>query len=159
MEAVPIDQSHCEFIDSLLSAHFGSGRVVSLGRLHDSASLPGFVALLDGAPSGFVVYELRERDCEIVAIASVTKRRGVARGLVSEVRSVARKAGCERLVLVTTNDNLAAQAFYAALGFSPVAVHKGAVTRARRIKPEIPVLGEGGIPIEDELEYELPAHT
>jgi len=31
----------------------------------------------------------------------------------------------------------------------------GAVQQARKIKPEIPLLGENGIPIRDELELEI----
>jgi len=35
------------------------------------------------------------------------------------------------------------------------AVHPGAVDDARRIKPTISMIGEHGIPIHDELEFEL----
>jgi hypothetical protein len=34
-----------------------------------------------------------------------------------------------------------------------VAVHRGAVDEARRLKPSIPELGEYGIPLHDELEF------
>jgi hypothetical protein len=36
-----------------------------------------------------------------------------------------------------------------------VAMHAGAVDEARRIKPGISAIGEYGIPIHDELEFEL----
>ena len=36
-----------------------------------------------------------------------------------------------------------------------VAVHPGAVDDARRLKPSIPLIGEHGIPIRDELQFEL----
>jgi hypothetical protein len=36
-----------------------------------------------------------------------------------------------------------------------IAVHPGAVDEARRLKPSISVTGEYGIPIQDELEFEL----
>jgi hypothetical protein len=35
-----------------------------------------------------------------------------------------------------------------------VAVHRGGVDEARRLKPSIPLIGEHGIPIHDELEFE-----
>ena len=38
-------------------------------------------------------------------------------------------------------------------GFTLVAVHEGAVDRSRVAKPEIPLLGDGGIEIHDELRY------
>jgi hypothetical protein len=57
--------------------------------------------------------------------------------------------------LVTTNDNRLAQQFYDALGWQQIAIHRGAVSAARRLKPEIPKCAKDGTPIEDEIEYEL----
>ena len=60
---------------------------------------------------------------------------------------------------VTTNDNGPAILFYRAVGWELVAVHKGAIAESRRLKPEIPEVGLGGVPIEDELEFELRLST
>jgi hypothetical protein len=57
--------------------------------------------------------------------------------------------------VITTNDNLDAIRFYQRRGMRLVAVHRGAVDEARRIKPSIPLIGEHGIPIHDELEFEI----
>jgi hypothetical protein len=57
--------------------------------------------------------------------------------------------------LTTTNDNLTAQWFYQRRGLQFVVTHRGAVDRARELKPSIPPIGEHGIEIHDELEYEL----
>ncbi|HEY1774611.1 MAG TPA: hypothetical protein VGG41_00500, partial [Solirubrobacteraceae bacterium] len=57
--------------------------------------------------------------------------------------------------LVTTNDNVTAQRFYENRGLRFVALQAGAVDEARKLKPEIPLVGEGGVEIHDELEYEL----
>jgi hypothetical protein len=59
------------------------------------------------------------------------------------------------LWLVTTNDNTHALRFYHRLGFRLAALHPGAVEAARRLKPEIPLLGLDEIPIRDELELEI----
>ena len=67
----------------------------------------------------------------------------------------AARAGCRRLWLITTNDNTPAINFYRHLGFSLVAIHEGAVNLSRRLKPEIPETGVGGVPIRDELEFEI----
>jgi len=74
--------------------------------------------------------------------------------MLQELEFVMRARGCSRMWLVTTNDNHAAQRFYEALGWSLVAVHRGAAAAARRLKPEIPERAPDGTPIEDELEYE-----
>ena len=155
MEIVPLGEVHRHWVAESTAEHFGSRFVISLGRLHDTSALPGLVAVddQDATPVGFAVYSLRGVDCEIVALVATAAGRGIGRGLVSAVAATARELGCERLVLVTTNDNVGAQAFYSACGFELAATHVGAVTRAREIKPEIPLLGEGGVPIADELEY------
>jgi hypothetical protein len=57
--------------------------------------------------------------------------------------------------LITTNDNIDAIRFYQRRGMRLVAVHRDAVDDARRAKPSIPMIGEYGIPIHDELEFEL----
>jgi GNAT superfamily N-acetyltransferase len=67
----------------------------------------------------------------------------------------ARKQNCERVFLATTNDNLHALRFYQKRGFELVAVHRGAVNESRKIKPGIPLIGNDGIPIRDEIELEM----
>jgi hypothetical protein len=57
--------------------------------------------------------------------------------------------------LITTNDNLHAIKFYEKQGFRIIAVHRGAVDRARVLKPSIPLVAENGIELHDELELEL----
>lgn len=54
--------------------------------------------------------------------------------------------------MVTTNDNLRALALYQRRGFRLVALRCGAVDDARRRKTSIPEVGDGGIPLHDELE-------
>jgi hypothetical protein len=75
--------------------------------------------------------------------------------LLAAVVEEAKRQDCERLWLITSNDNLRALRFYQRRGLRLVAVHRGAIDHARSIKPEIPLVGEHGIPIHDELELEL----
>ena len=124
--------------------------------MHDVSRLPGLVALLDEEPVGYLGYWVDGADVEIVALVSTRTRQGVARALVGELDAIVSAQGARRIVLVTTNDNVPAQRFYRACGFRLVATHVGAVTESRKLKPEIPLLGEGGVPINDELEYERP---
>ena len=55
--------------------------------------------------------------------------------------------------LVTTNDNLDAIRLYQRHGFRLAEVHSGAVDRARELKPTIPVMGQHGIEMHDELVF------
>jgi GNAT superfamily N-acetyltransferase len=139
-----------------MSDHFGSSRAVSRGVLHDALSLPGVIAEEDSKPLGVLLYRLDQDQCEVVVLISVLRRRGIGRSLMAAVQVIAADAGCARLWLVTTNDNRGAIEFYRAIGMELVAIHRGAVHEARGLKPEIPEFGEDGIPIEDEIEFELP---
>jgi ribosomal protein S18 acetylase RimI-like enzyme len=130
--------------------------VARLGELVDPTLLPGFVALLDGEPVGLASYAVRGDECELVTIRSLREGRGVGRALFDAVRGAASDTGCTRLWLITTNDNLRALELYQRLGMDLVALHRNAVTDARRtLKPSIPERGAHDIPIAHELELEL----
>ncbi len=72
-----------------------------------------------------------------------------------EVKKVAQNLYCKRICLITTNDNLDALCFWQKIGFSIKAIYRDAVVRARCLKSEIPLIGNHGIPIRDEIELEL----
>jgi GNAT superfamily N-acetyltransferase len=91
--------------------------------------------------------------CEIVTLNSLVE--GVGTVLLSAVRTVAMSSKCRRVWLITTNDNLHALRFYQRNGFSLVALHRNALDLSRRLKPEIPLTGQDGIPLRDELELEV----
>ncbi len=86
---------------------------------------------------------------------SLLEGRGIGSALVEAVIKVAVNASCKRIWLITTNDNLTALRFWQKRGFSLVAVHRNAIEESRRLKPEIPLKGEHGIPIKDEIELEM----
>ena len=74
--------------------------------------------------------------------------------LIAEVKRVATQAGCTRLWLITTNDNVDALRLQRR-GCRLAALHRGAVDDSRaRLKPEIPEIGGYQIPLRDELELE-----
>lgn len=138
-----------------LRSAWGSTVVVSRGRSHDARLLPGLVAERQGRPAGLLSYRIAEGEMEIVTLQAVERRVGVGRALVDVAREIARAAGCGRVWAVTTNDNLGAIAFYRHIGWRLSAIHREAVLSAREIKAEIPAIGENGIPIEDEWEFEI----
>lgn len=131
--------------------------VARRGELVAVAGLPGFAAVDGDEVVGVVTYAKRSDGCEVVTLEAFRPRTGVGRRLIEAVADAARASGCERLWLVTTNDNLGALAFYAALGFAVTAERPGAVDEARRtIKPSIPETDHDGIPIRDEIELARP---
>jgi ribosomal protein S18 acetylase RimI-like enzyme len=129
--------------------------MVSRGRIHYPDRLPGYIAWEGGERQGFLTYHVDGDELEIVAVAALAERRGIGRQLVVAAENDARRLACRRVWLVTTNDNMPAQAFYESVGFLQVAVHEGAVASARKLKPEIPRYGIGDVEICDEIEYEI----
>jgi DNA-3-methyladenine glycosylase I len=94
---------------------------------------------------------------EIVVLDTVESGRGAGSALIAECVREAIANDATRVWLITTNDNVNALRFYQRRGFVLVALHRDAVADARRgLKPEIPEIGNDGIPIRDELELELP---
>jgi ribosomal protein S18 acetylase RimI-like enzyme len=89
-----------------------------------------------------------------VVIRSIDQWEGVGTALIHAVEEEAERQGCRRAWLITTNDNREAIRFYQRRGWDWVAFHRDAVTRGRRLKPEISELGAFGIPIRHELEFE-----
>ncbi len=45
--------------------------------------------------------------------------------------------------------------FYQKRGFVLVAIHRDALDISRKLKPEIPLIGNDGIPLRDEIELEM----
>ena len=160
MEVRSLDRADQAWAEALVADDFGSARVVSRGHLHETAGLPCLTAYDSGVPVGLLHYRLDDGgDIEVVTLIAVQSRRGIGTALLGALAEQAKAVGCRRAWLVTTNDNTAAQHFYRARGWTLVEVHIGAVTSARVLKPEIPLLGEGGVAIADELEYELLLRT
>jgi ribosomal protein S18 acetylase RimI-like enzyme len=144
------------WIRDWLTAHFASARIVSRGVLHHGDTLPGLVAEDEAASVGLLLYDRRGSQCEVVVLIAAREGRGVATLLLEEVKRIARGSGCRRLWLTTTNDNAAAIGFYERRGWTKAVVRRGAMDKARQLKPELPDFGHGGVPIRDEIEFELP---
>jgi hypothetical protein len=115
-----------------LTRNWGATQIGSLGKWYDADALPGFNA---------------------------TARAGIDRiGLATHTPlspQPPEPAGCSRIHLTTTNDNLRALGFYQKRGWSIIAIHRGAMDKARIVKPNIPLIGMNGIPVHDEIELEL----
>ena len=151
----PVEPSDRDWIEILLTEQTGSTINIVHGEIFHPADLPGFAALYDSKPCGLVTYTIRGKQCEIVTLHAFQSGLGIGTRLVETVKLKAINAGCKRLFLVTTNDNLNALAFYQKRGFRLTALRPGMVDISRKIKPEIPLMGENGIPIRDELELEM----
>jgi ribosomal protein S18 acetylase RimI-like enzyme len=149
----PLTANDLAEAEALLDDELGGRKQARLRQLHDVLALPGFVAVVDDLLVGVATYAPEGARVELAAIAVrlAARRVGVASALIDAVANAAHSAGAAELWLVTTNDNLDAMGLYQRRGFRLSELHPGAVDEARALKPSIPLVGEHGIALRDEL--------
>ncbi len=118
---------------------------------------PRWVAVQADELVGLATFAGDDEQCELVTLDALRQRQGVGSALLAQVTKQAAQRGCWRVWLITTNDNINAVRFYKRRGLRLIAVHRGAVDEARRIKPTIPVIVEHGISVHDEFGVRTPA--
>ena len=137
-------------VNAFLTEHWGSTVMMVRGEQVDMSRLPGIFVEEQSQITALLTYRIQGERCEIISLDSVIGGRGVGTALIEAAAAIAQKAGCR----TTTNDNLNALRFYQKRGFVLAALYPGSVERARRQKPQIPEVGEFGIPLNTEIELE-----
>jgi N-acetylglutamate synthase-like GNAT family acetyltransferase len=153
----PVTDSDRPFLRTFMREHWGDEAMIDRDRVFYPAEHFGFLA--EERPArviGLITHQFENGECEVSSLESLSPGQGIGGALLEAVVAEARKGGCRRVWLITTNDNINALRFYQKRGFHIVAVYPDAVTHARTtLKPSIPLVGDSGIPIRDELELEL----
>jgi len=144
-----------KWIAPYLKENWGSDKIVSRNKIHNAVDLPGLIAEQNNKPVGITLYNIENKQCEVVLLESFIEKKGIGSILIGHLKEIAIYKGCKRLWLITTNDNLAAIRFYQLKGYSLVAIYRNALEQSRKLKPEIPFTGVDGIPLRDEIELEL----
>ena len=142
------------WISRTLTARWGSPLIITRGFAHHANLLPGFIALYRGSPAGLLTYHVKADQCEIVTLDSLVTGIGIGKALLETAAQTALTLGCQRLWLITTNDNTSAIRYYQRQGFHFAAIYPNAIQKYRILKPGIPEVGIDEIPIRDEIEFE-----
>jgi N-acetylglutamate synthase-like GNAT family acetyltransferase len=155
----PVTIKDRAWVAQFLDDHWKSTKIVSRGQTYFGHLLDGFAAIegtedAPGKPIGLALYRYDTNSCEILTLDSLQPKTGIGAALLEAVKQTAQQAGCVRVWLIITNDNLNALHFYQKRGWHLAAVYPDALTEARRLQPQIPLIGQNGIPIRDELELE-----
>jgi len=150
-----INLSDWKWIRDLIIKEWGSEKVVTKGKIYNVKDLPGLAAKQNREIVGLLTYHIKNNECEIVTLNSIKTNQGVATNLLEEIKKIAVTKKCKRLWLVTTNNNIKALGFYQKRGFYLKAIYPNAIELSRKLKPEIPMIGNEGIPIRDEVELEI----
>lgn len=150
----PEHEADRDWLANLWLTEWGGQSMISKGNEHRLADLEALIAWEGQARVGVATFHIDRSGCELLSINASSQGGGVGTALLQAVEEAARKAGCSRVWLITSNDNLDALRFYQRRGYRLIAVYPGAIDEARKIKPTIPQVGYHGVPIHDELELE-----
>ncbi|MHC4695506.1 MAG: GNAT family N-acetyltransferase [Planctomycetota bacterium] len=144
-----------EEVAQFIEKHWHSRLVMSRGCQFYPHQERGFFERRGGHIVGLLTYHIDGKSMEILTLNSTLSGHGIGSSLMLSAIEIARTCNCNQVALTTTNDNLRAIGFYQRLGFRMVEVNAGVVDEARKTKPQIPKIGERGIPIHDEIVMEL----
>ena len=100
-----------EAIVALLRDRWGGETLVIHDTVFRPADLPAFVAVDGPNLVGLVTYEPGSESWHVLSFDSLVPGQGIGGALLDRVEGAARAAGCLRIELVTTNDNLDAIRF------------------------------------------------
>lgn len=149
----PLTSADAGWLQVHLDEAWGGPLQVRRSERIDARRLDGLVAERDGTPAGVLLHAIRGREAELALLSTWPAGAGTGSALLDAFRPLV--AGCSRVWLVTTNDNLPALRFYQRRGWRLFVLRSGAVDEARRrLKPAIPAVGVDGVPVCDELELE-----
>ncbi len=155
MDIKEISSENRQQINDFIKSQWFYTAMAVKGELVDMTNIDGFVAYACGEIIGLVTYRIVDSECEIMSLDSLTEKQGIGTALVNRVIEKAAKERCDKVTLITTNDNINALRFYQKRGFDMVKVYQNSVEASRKLKSSIPMIGEFGIPIKHEIEFEM----
>ena len=144
-----------KFVANLMEKHWGGEPLVIRAKNYYPSKLDGMVAAKDEEIIGFLFYEIQGATLEVIVFEVFDKFRGIGTQLLERLKGIAKESGCNRMYLMTNNDNLDALRFYQRRGFHICGIHLDSVKESRKMKPGIPMTGEYGIPLRDEIDLEF----
>lgn len=146
MIIIPNNEVAKHMLTDFFAKHWGTPEMAISSGIFRCDELNGFAAVNEsGEIIGCITYTIDGKDCEIISLDSMIENKGIGTALLQQVEATAKHAHCQRIELITTNDNVHAMAFYQKRGYQFAAVFPNAVEKARRLKPAIPVIAENGI--------------
>ncbi|MET3508526.1 GNAT family N-acetyltransferase [Halalkalibacter oceani] len=141
-------------ISNFFEKHWGGTTMVSRGNAFNVLDEEIILAKRNKRIVGILAYSIQGSNIEILTLEAIEKYQNIGSLLLEKLEEIAVNKNIKSINLITSNDNLNAIRFYQRRGFSFKSVHIGAINKARKIKPSIPLIGDYGIKISDEIEFE-----
>ncbi len=149
-----IQPAPAELIDRLWEERWGLP-IVTPEREYTPLDVQGLVWRVgDGPALGLVTWFADGKRAEIVSIDALEPRHGIGSRLMDAAEEELRRRGVKTVHLVATNDNPGALSFYVRRGYRLLRLHLDAMDRVRAAKPQVPKIGNDGIPLRDMWELE-----
>lgn len=143
-----------DLVNQFLIDNWFSTDISIRGEIIDGTKLDGFLLQEDNTIIGLVTFTFFGDICEIVSLDSKKENIGIGTALLKEIEKIAIDNNCKKMRLITTNDNMRALQFYQKRGYGLTKLYPNAMEEVRKIKPDVPLIGENGIPLRDEIELE-----
>lgn len=142
-------------VNDFIMEYWYTTKMILRGEEIDMTAVEGIVISENGEIIGLLTYIVYDDTLEITSLDSLRENQGIGTMLLERVTSIAKEAGCKKIVVVTTNDNIKAIRFYQRRGYDMAHLYRNALEVSRKLKPEIPLIGENGIPLRHEIEFEM----
>lgn len=155
MECKRINSQNRNLINTFIKQHWYTTTMIIRGKEIDMTKTEGFYFGEGENIIGLITYIVYDNILEITSLDSLQENQGIGSKLVETVIHEAKERKCQKIVLITTNDNINAIKFYQKRGFDMVHLFHNALDISRKLKPEIPLIGENSIPLRHEIEFEL----
>ena len=155
MECKRINSQNRNLINAFIKQHWYTKTMIIRGKEIDMTKTDGFYFSEGENIIGLITYIVYNNVLEITSLDSLQENQGIGSKLVEVVIHEAKERKYQKIVLITTNDNINAIKFYQKRGFDMVRLFRNALDISRKLKPEIPLIGENSIPLRHEIEFEL----
>lgn len=155
MESKRIDSRNRSLINTFIKQHWYSTTMIIRGKEIDMTKVDGFYFSEEENIIGLITYLVYNDILEITSLNSLRENQGIGSKLIEAVIHEAKEKNIKKIVLITTNDNINAIKFYQKRGFDMAHLYRNALDISRKLKPEIPLIGENSIPLRHEIEFEL----
>lgn len=155
MECIRINSLNRDLINEFIKQHWYTTTMIIRGKEIDMTKTEGFYFKESENIIVLITYIVYDNVLEITSLDNLQERQGIDSKLIETVIHEARERKLQKIVLITTNDNINAIRFYQKRGFDMAHLFRNTMDISRKLKPEIPLIGENSIPLRHEIEFEL----
>lgn len=155
MEWKRISTSDRTLVDEFIRQQWYTTTMMIRGKEVDMTQTEGFYVKEQEDIIGLITYLVSDDVLEVTSLNSLRENQGIGSKLVDAVIREAKDRKLKKILVVTTNDNINAIKFYQKRGFDMARLYHNALDISRKIKPEIPLIGDHSIPLRHEIEFEL----